>query len=99
MAERVRSYIVLAALLSCCGTARAQNDGALARAIRADDAGAVQAALSRRADPDQRLAFGATPLSLAIDVQDPALVAALLAKGAQPNIAGTDGVTPLNLAC
>jgi ankyrin repeat protein len=99
----LRRGIALAALLACCGTAQARgasgDDGALARAIAADDVAAVRAALAGHADPDRRLGFGAPALSLAVNTQNPEMVAALLAGGAKPNVADIDGVTPLGLAC
>lgn len=102
MPDRARSVLALLALLAGCGMAQArvaQNDDGLARAIVANDLTAVQGALAERADPNQRLAFGATPLSWAVNVQNPAIVAALLAGGATVNSADQDGVTPLALAC
>lgn len=103
MPERIALSLLAFAL--CCGSAQARKadngaDGAaeLARAIRADDLAATQAALGR-GDANARLEFGATPLSLAVNTQDPALVAVLLAARAAPNTADDDGVTPLALAC
>jgi ankyrin repeat protein len=74
-------------------------DAGLARAIQANDTEGAQVALAHKADPNRRLAFGATPLGWAVNTQDPAMVALLLAKGATPNTADQDGVTPLALAC
>lgn len=102
MADRLRALLALLALLAGCGMAQArapQEDDGLTQAIVANDVVAVQAALADRANPDQILAFGATPLSWAVNVQNPSIVAALLAGGASVNNADQDGVTPLSLAC
>ncbi|MBV2150842.1 ankyrin repeat domain-containing protein [Sphingobium sp. AS12] len=102
MPDRARPFLALLALLAGCGMAQArapQKDEGLARAIVANDVAGVEAALAERADPDQRLAFGATPLSWAVNVQNPAIVAALLTARASVNSADQDGVTPLALAC
>ena len=84
---------------ACAAQARGvADDDALMRAIRAGDAGAVQAALAH-ADPNRKLAFGATPLSQAVYAQEPEIVTELLARGAKPNVADSEGVAPLSLAC
>lgn len=87
----------------CLWAASAQaypvDDDRLRSAIRANDVAAVQTALEQQADPNQPLAFGATPLAWAVSTQNPALVDTLLAHGATPNRADQDGVTPLSLAC
>lgn len=102
MPDRARPLLALLTLLASCGMAQArtvQGDDRLARAIVANDLPGVQAALAGRANPNQTLAFGATPLSWAVNVQNSAIVAALLAGGAAVNSADQDGVTPLSLAC
>lgn len=101
MPERFRRFILLA-LLATSGAAYAHaaaEDDALTLAIRANDIGAAQVALANHADPNQRLAFGATPLGWAVNTQNPAMVTLLLARRATPNTADADGVTPLALAC
>ncbi len=102
MGER-RGWVVplLAALVVCthAQAGEAANDARLARAIRANDTAGAQFALARKANPNRRLAFGATPLGWAVNTQNPAMVALLLEKGATPNTADLDGVTPLALAC
>jgi len=100
--DRARPILVLMAVLAGCGMAQARpaaDDDRLVQAIVANDVVGVQAALADRGDPNQSLAFGATPLSWAVNVQNPAIVAALLAGGASANSADQDGVTPLALAC
>lgn len=77
----------------------ADQQSALARAVRANDVAAVSAALAGQADPDEALDFGATVLSWAVNTQNPELVKTLLAGGATPDTADIDGVTPLSLAC
>ena len=102
MPELGRALAISCALVAGCGTVHAKaigGDDALQQAIRADDLAGAAAALSDHADPNQRLAFGATPLGWAVDKQNPAMVELLLAKGATPNTSDTDGVTPLALAC
>ena len=89
------------ALAACAGVSHAHADApddALARAIGSGDSNQVQSALAH-ADPNQRLAFGATPLAAAVYAQSPEMVAALLARGAAPNVADNQGLTPLSLAC
>ena len=102
MPERRRRLAFVLASLAACGTAHARaagDDEALAQAIRANDVAGAQAALVQHANPNQRLAFGATPPGWAVNTQNPAMVDLLLAKGAAPNVADVDGVTPLALAC
>jgi ankyrin repeat protein len=102
MRDRVVRAIGFLALVMCSSALQAKPvaDGdALARAIRDNDVVGVQTALAKHADPNQRLAFGTSPLALAVNTQNPVLVEALLAKRASPNIADVDGVTPLALAC
>jgi ankyrin repeat protein len=90
---------LILAFLTLLLTTPAPAADTLPRAIRANDVAAVQAALDRHEDPNQRLAFGATPLGWAVDTQNPDLVAALLVGGARPGVADIDGITPLALAC
>lgn len=96
------AVLASAALLACPAQAHAHNPSdpsALVRALEADDVAAVRAELAHHADPNARIAFGATPLALAVHGQDPAMVGALLVSGAKPDLADADGVTPLALAC
>ena len=102
MAEHIRRLVIALVLIAGCGAAYARvadDDAALAQAIRANDVTGAELALAHHADPNQKLAFGATPLGWAVNTQNPAMVALLLAKGATPNAADIDGVTPLALAC
>lgn len=102
MPEGVRHGIAILALLVGCAAAQARavsDEDALARAVRANDVGGAQEALAKHANPNQRLAFGASPLAWAVNTQNPDMVAALLSGGAKVNIADADGVTPLALAC
>ncbi|MEQ6333705.1 ankyrin repeat domain-containing protein [Sphingobium sp. MK2] len=102
MADVTRPILALLALLTGCSVAQArpaQDDDRLARAIQANDLAGVQVALAEGADPNRKLAFGATPLSWAVNVQNAAMIGALLAGGAGVNNADQDGVTPLSLAC
>lgn len=92
----------LMALMAFGGIAQARSvtdDDTLTRAVRANDVAAAQAALARKADPNQRLAFGATPLSWSVDTQNPEMVGVLLASHAAPDTVDSDGITPLSLAC
>lgn len=75
------------------------DDDMLTRAIRANDVAAARAALAGKADPNQRLVFGATTLTWSVNTQNPDMVAALLAYHAAPNAADNDGITPLSRAC
>jgi ankyrin repeat protein len=102
--DRLRHGIAVLALVAGCGAAPAQSaakgaDDVLPQAIRDNDIAAAQTALAQHADPNQPLAFGATPLAWAVNTQNPAMVDLLLAHGAKPNTADADGVTPLSLAC
>jgi ankyrin repeat protein len=105
-----RSVVALLAGIAACGAAHARtagdddaraagDDDALVQAIRANDIGGARSALAHHANPNQRLAFGATPLAWAVNTQNPTMVDLLIASGATPNVADGDGVTPLALAC
>ncbi len=102
MADRWRVALGLALALCSAGAAHARDpatNAMLVRAIRADDAAGVQSALAAKADANQTLAFGATPLAYAAHAQNPAVVAALIAAGAKVDGIDDDGQTPLALAC
>lgn len=100
MPDRIHPALAFALCLwAASAQAQPVDDDRLGSAIRANDVAAVQTALEQRAYPNQRLAFGATPLAWAVNTQNPALVDALLTHGAMPNRADQDGVTPLSLAC
>jgi ankyrin repeat protein len=94
--------MALLALLACMDVAQARaarDDHGLAQAIKANDIAGAQAALAEHADPNQKLAFGATPLAWAVNIQNPAMVQTLLTAAASPDRADADGITPLSLAC
>ncbi|KUR71484.1 hypothetical protein AQZ52_10280 [Novosphingobium fuchskuhlense] len=71
----------------------------IARAIAADDAAALGAALAHGGDANAVFDYGETALARAVETQDPALVDLLLKAGARPTRADALGLTPLLLAC
>ena len=96
--------MAVSAALACFSPALANQSGnaaddALVSAIRANDLASAQAALARRANPNQPQPYGATPLAMAINTQNPEMVDTLLAAGAKTDVADVEGVTPLALAC
>ena len=73
-------------------------DDALAAAIRAGDAKAVEDALAAGANPDLGLGSGVTALAAATQHDDVAMVASLIAAGAELEAPGDDGRTALIIA-
>lgn len=71
---------------------------ALIEAARVDDAQAVEALLSRRADVNARDEDGTTALAFAADHSNVAMAERLLRAGANPNLTSEMGVSPLSLA-
>lgn len=71
---------------------------ALEIAIRADDAGAMERALSTGATANAIGQFNITPLMVAVDSQSPHAVDVLLKAGALPNAKALDGNGPVSLA-
>lgn len=77
----------------------AERDTRAADAMQRQDAAAVLALLAKKADPNGRLADGATALSWAAHWNDVGSADALLKAGADPNASDDLGVTALALAC
>ena len=86
-------FVVVAASL-----ARAADDPALVRAVRAGDATAVAALLKQKADVNAAAIDGTTALHWAVRADDIETVDALIRAGAQVKTASRHGVTPLYLA-
>lgn len=73
-------------------------EGRLVSAVRAGDAGAVRALLSRGADPDAVDANGLPVLCVAVTAYDEQVAEALVEGGADPDRVLPDGTTPLGRA-
>lgn len=106
MVEHRPAWAITALALSVALTAPARargtpesDAGALVTAITLDDVAGAKAALAQGIDPNQPIAFGATPLTLAVNGQNAGMVDLLLAHGAIPDAADIDGVSPLTLGC
>jgi ankyrin repeat protein len=99
MPRRLRLGWALFGLWAPAVLAHGAADVALRGAIADGDQARALAAIAAGADPDVRVAFGASPLAWAVERHDADLVAALLKARAKPDVADIDGVTPLGLAC
>jgi len=85
-------------ILAVASTARAADDPALVRAVRAGDAKAVAALIQQKADVNAAAIDGTTALHWAVRADDVATVDALIRAGAHVKAASRHGVTPLYLA-
>src|SRR5688572_3675020 len=95
----VASVAAVAAVLLTALTLSAASDSPLVSAIRKRDAGAVQALLRQRANPNAPQADLSTPLHWAAHVDDLAIADLLIKAGARTDVSNDTGFAPLHLAC
>jgi ankyrin repeat protein len=97
----MKAVLALAAvsLFLPCVSSAATPDDTLAQAIRSGDGAAARTLLASRANPNQPLPDGSTPLAWAVDSQNREMVKLLLDRGAKPNAAGSTSLPPLMIAC
>jgi ankyrin repeat protein len=96
MGRSVRLILLLLSIaILLVSTVRGAGDSAITKAVKAGDLASVRKLVAARADVNERLADGSTPLLWAAHKSDADMARVLIAAGAKPDIPNNYGVTPL----
>jgi hypothetical protein len=96
MGRAVRLLLMLVSIaVLLAGLVRGAGDSAISKAVKAGDVTAVRKLIAARADVNERLGDGSTPLLWASHKSDVDMVRILVEAGAKPDIPNNYGVTPL----